>query len=138
DDAGKLEAQSGNILNNLANGNVPLGNFFGNGAWSLLDLIFAVIAAVLSIYLIVGAVLKRRRDQGIDSYTEEEVKQQGNVLKVLAIAAGVLTIVVWLILDDLSTPVTWINKWTLPVVIIFIVHIAAFFAYKIRAHKIAD
>jgi hypothetical protein len=35
----------------------------------------------------------------------------------------VLTPVVWLFVDDLSTPMVWINKWTLAVGICFLLHL---------------
>jgi hypothetical protein len=54
------------------------------------------------------------------------------VLRVLAIFFGILTLVVWLVLDILELPMAWVNRWTVDVGIVFIVHLALFIAYKVR------
>jgi hypothetical protein len=148
-DQAKYDAQTGNIFNDLANGNVPLGNFFSSNAWSLLSLIMSLVAVVISILLIVGAIARKRREDNEDELTgyardggvrdeEEERRRRGKMLKVATIILGILTPIVWLILDDLSLPMAWINKWTLFVGIVFILHIVVLVVYKVRKHEYAE
>jgi uncharacterized repeat protein (TIGR02543 family) len=136
----KLEAQTGNVFRDISNGNVPGGSFLSTGTWSLLDLLLAIIAAVIAIFLIIGMLAKKRREQNIDTFTEKEVrKYKGTVLGAIAVIAGIITVVVFLVSENLNTPAAWVNQWTLPVVIVFAVHIAFFAAYNIRVRKpIAD
>jgi uncharacterized repeat protein (TIGR02543 family) len=133
----KIEAQTGNLFTDLADGNIPYGDFKGKGAWSVLSLILSLLALIISVLLAIGAFFRRRqRDE--DDHTEQDNDKQrkrGKILKVLTIVVGILTPIVWLILDNLNQPMVWINKWTLIVAIFFIVHIALLLVYKIRSGR---
>jgi uncharacterized repeat protein (TIGR02543 family) len=141
-DAVKLEAQSGNLFRDLANGNVPLGNFYGKGAWSLISLILSLIAIIISVLLAIGSAARHSERRALEQYgeTEEakEKRKRTGVLKALTMIAGVLTLVVWLILDDLTLPMVWLNNWTIFVGIVFIVHLIFFTIYKARNGKEED
>jgi uncharacterized repeat protein (TIGR02543 family) len=133
-DVSKLEAQTGNLFNDIGSGNVPLGNFLGKGAWSLVSLILSFIGVVVSACLIAGAALARRRkDEEVFNTEEDQYRRKGGFLRALAVIAGILTAVIFLILDDLSAPVVWVNQYTIIVGIVFIVHI--FFAVIYKARK---
>ncbi|MDR0854295.1 MAG: leucine-rich repeat protein [Clostridiales Family XIII bacterium] len=140
EDQQRLEAQTGNILIDFANGNIPLGWFGAKGAWSLLSGIMSIVAAVISIFLVIGVFAKRRRSHEAHkiAYGYEEIKKRrgrGKLLKALTCLAGVATPIVWLILDDLSQPMVWVNKWTLFVGIVFIVHLFLLVVYKLRSTR---
>jgi uncharacterized repeat protein (TIGR02543 family) len=122
-DIEKITLQSGNLFIDLANGNVPLGNPGVKGAWSLLSLIFSVMAVAIVISLFFGRI-QRRKEQ---------------LLRMLAIMAGSLTLLVWLILDDVgllisgqSQPTAWVDKWTLFIGALFAAQVALFLAYRLR------
>jgi membrane protein implicated in regulation of membrane protease activity len=140
EDVVKFSRQTKNIFSDIANGTVPLGNILGRGAWSLLSLILSLIAVIIAIVLIVRALVKRRRKDDEDM-TEEELheeeadekyRKRGKTLRMLAIITGVLTPIVWLIFDNLNQPMAWINRWTIIVAFVFIVHIAILIAYRVR------
>jgi uncharacterized repeat protein (TIGR02543 family) len=144
EDRVKLDNQTGNLIRDLFGNNVPLGNFFAEGAWSLLSLLLSLIAIIISVLLIIWTVFKRKdKDAHREVYTEEgyEAKRKSNaaILRALTIIVGVLTPVVWLILDNINLPMAWINKWTLYVGIVFIVQIALLIVYKVRNnHNVND
>jgi uncharacterized repeat protein (TIGR02543 family) len=115
----KLDAQTGNPFTDLANGNVPLGGLGFSGAWSLLSLLMSLVAVVISVLLLIGAFFRKNR-------------KRGRILKIATVIVGVLTAIVWIVLDDFSLPMAWINKWTLYVGIVFIVHIVLLVVYKLR------
>jgi uncharacterized repeat protein (TIGR02543 family) len=131
EDTSKLKAQTGNIFGDLANGNVPLGNFRALGAWSLLSLILSLIGAILAIALVLRAAgRKRTREEEYLEDTAEEDKEEivqrearkkrrRRILRALAVLFGVITGIVWLILDDLTLPMTWINTYTPYVILCF-------------------
>jgi uncharacterized repeat protein (TIGR02543 family) len=114
-DEAKIEAQTGNIFADIANGNVPLGNLLAKGAWSLLSMIFAVLALVMAITMIVG-----------------RKNEQNRILRILAICFGLLTPIIWVILEDFSQPVAWINQHTIIIAIIFAITVAQFLFYRVR------
>jgi preprotein translocase subunit SecG len=141
-DIAKFEDQTGNLFTDLIRNKIPLGNIFGKGAWSLLSLLLSLIAVVCSVLLILWTVIRRRRrDDGHDrdTYADENgetvKKKNAGILRALTVIAGVLTPIVWLILDDLNQPMVWINKWTLFVGIVFIVHIVLLLVYKSRNNR---
>ncbi|MDR0854060.1 MAG: InlB B-repeat-containing protein [Clostridiales Family XIII bacterium] len=105
-DAGveKLEAQTGNIITDLANGNVPLGGFAATGVWSLLNMILAIACAVAAFMLAYGAISKR-------SYPASS-----QAIRLIAIASSVITVIVWVILDQLHKPTAWLDGHT-PVIL---------------------
>jgi uncharacterized repeat protein (TIGR02543 family) len=151
-DIAKFEGQTGNLFTDLIRNKIPLGNIFGKGAWSLLSLLLSLIAVVISVLLILWVVIRRRgRDDehDRDTYSEERYaderyaeesgetvkKKNASILRALTVIVGVLTPIVWLILDDLNQPMVWINKWTLYVGIVFIVHIVLLLVYKSRNNR---
>jgi hypothetical protein len=142
-----LRAQTGNIFVDLADGNVPVGNAGSKGVWSLLSLILALAAASISVIMSVGAFFsRRRRDDGeYDmegyagySYDEGGVAREygdrrvrGRAMSALAGIFGALTLIVWRILDSLTTPMTWINQWTLIVAILFAAQVTCIVIYRV-------
>jgi uncharacterized repeat protein (TIGR02543 family) len=150
-DVERLEAQTGNPLQDLFSGNVPLGNGKSSAVWSLLSLILSVIAVVISLLLIIGIFTRKRDDRemdelgdyggsgvGGDGYDREEAekrRRRGRLLKALTCIVGVLTLIVWLLLDNTSLPMAWINRYTPIVAIFFLIHLALFVAYKARKGK---
>ncbi|MDR1778471.1 MAG: isopeptide-forming domain-containing fimbrial protein, partial [Clostridiales Family XIII bacterium] len=120
---------------------------WNNHAWSLVSLILSCIAVVIAIILLVGGLTKRRRDEDYDEVSgaqnattqqqEEREKQhrRGNLLRLLAIIIGILTPIVWLILDDLTLPMALFNVWTIIVAFVFLVHIIFTLLYNARKDK---
>jgi predicted outer membrane repeat protein len=143
DEIQRMEAQTGNIFVDIAAGNVPLGNIIVTVPWSLLSLILSLVAVIISVLLMVGIFLRRKNGKDGDeeqnaTYREdgkeegEEKRSGGGIMRVLTVIAGILTPIVWLILDDLTQPIVWINKWTIVVALVFVLHLIFLFVYKAR------
>jgi hypothetical protein len=126
DDLAKISKQTGNPLSDIANGYVPRGDFKTTGAWSILSLLFSLIAIVVAVLLIVFAVTGRNK------------KAHGRLFRALAIIAGILTPVIWFILDKLNQPMVWINQWTIYVGIVFIITMLLTVIYNIRKNSDND
>ncbi|MDR3304559.1 MAG: leucine-rich repeat protein [Clostridiales Family XIII bacterium] len=126
-----LDSQTGNLISDIANGRVPLGNVLHDDAWSLLSLILSV-AGVISAALILISLVQRRTIfvLAYERETREEKRKAGKFLGIFASAAGVLTLISWLVLDNLNLPVIWINKWTPAVAAVFAIHIILVFLYR--------
>jgi uncharacterized repeat protein (TIGR02543 family) len=128
-DLALMGTQSGNILADIAAGTVPLGNLQVIGAWSLLSLTLAVLALISALILLFSGFVPRRRkvDEGEDS--EATTPGRYLTLKVIALIAGALVAVVWVIFDDISRPMVWINSWTIFVAALFVIHLVVMTAY---------
>lgn len=114
-----FDKQTGNILQDIANGNVPLGNFAYSGSWSLFNLICAVAALIISIITFITIVMNRNKKE------EQSEKKRLNTLKILTIAVGLLTGILFLILENMKLPMTLINQWTPLILAVFIIHLVA-------------
>jgi preprotein translocase subunit SecG len=100
----------------------------------------SLIALVISVLLVVRRLTQRRKEDQSEANMafadeEEERLKRGKVLRILTVIVGVLTPIVWLILDDLRLPMAWINRWTIIVAIFFIVHLVLLIVYKVRRRK---
>jgi hypothetical protein len=117
DDQIRLDAQTGNLFRDLANGNVPLGGFFASGSWSLLSLLLAMVAIIMSALLIIGAAAKR----------------SAGFLRILTIIIGAIVPIAYFLLDDMSQSMVIINQYTLLIGVIFLVQVVMLILHKRRS-----
>jgi len=89
-------------------------------SWSLLSLILSVAAVLVAAMLL---VLKRMRKRGA---------------RLLAVIFGILTPVVWLILDWPLQTMAWVNQSTIIVAIVFAVSLASILVYNARKRDADD
>jgi uncharacterized repeat protein (TIGR02543 family) len=137
----KFAAQTGNPIVDLFRGNVPLGNVKFEGAWSLLSMLMSLVAVVVAVLLVLGAIVRRRdedeiagqarNDAGYNNDAAGDYRRRGKILRVLTIVLGVLTPVVWFVLDTLNQKVVWINKFTVYVGIVFVATVVLLVVYKV-------
>ncbi|MCL2134138.1 MAG: InlB B-repeat-containing protein [Candidatus Bathyarchaeota archaeon] len=119
--------------------------------WALVNLIISVIGLILAIILIIAAILWRKQKQKttskqqkqqnttknqytskqsdeIENETEnEKMKQrQRRLLWLLTgVIMGILGIIVFILTEDMTLPMQYVDKWTIVNAIIFIVEIIA-------------
>jgi hypothetical protein len=141
DDVALIDGQGDNPFANIANGQTPLGGFSVEGVWSFLSLILSAVAVVIAIFFVIGFAMKRSRVkqyENIGVYDSEALalaKKRGNLLRLLTVLFGVLTLVTWLILDDFTVGMVWINANTIIVGVFFIVTVVLCGATNARKAK---
>jgi hypothetical protein len=125
----------------IGSAGVPLSTLAAVNVWSLLSMILAFISVLISVLLSIEAVVGKKNatnPTNYGTYYEQEetrkIQKQRGMLRNLAIIAGFLTLTVWLISDDPLLPMAWINRWTILVVVIFIVHVALFIEFKLQSN----
>jgi hypothetical protein len=132
------EPEADDDLRDVDGSGTPLEGFHRADAWSLLSLLMSLIALLLSVMLIFCRIMRRRGEETDwneygDEYEDEcESERNAYIARILTIVFGILTPVVFLILDDMHQPIGWINRWTPLVGLVFLVHIALFIVYKLR------
>jgi uncharacterized repeat protein (TIGR02543 family) len=131
----QLQAQTGNPFVDLANGNVPLGSTAVQGAWSLLSLIVSLLALFSTLALVLSGLIRRRKHEQDTSEGSAHKTSPYLILMIVAAVVGVLTPVVWLVLDTLSQPMVWINSWTVFVIAFLVLHLALLVASVIVRRK---
>jgi uncharacterized repeat protein (TIGR02543 family) len=103
---------------NISGDGALLGGFAATGVWSLTSLILSTVALLLSIAAIVRRFL--RKDESGDENTD---RKSGTIPLIATVATGLLTGILWFILDDFDKPMAWISCSTLYVALLFIAHI---------------
>lgn len=135
-DQARVDAQTGNPIRDLLNGNVPLGSLAQRGAWSLVSLLLSLAGFFSAVLLLVALLIERKNNMAEDSDTPpapalEEAndardmrEKRTRLLQTLAIVFGALTGLLFLLLDRLSLPMVFINRWTWLIALVFVAHIA--------------
>ncbi len=129
--------QSGNPLTDIFNGRVPTGGLDVVSAWSFVSLLLGVLGFFLSVLLLVTGLAKKRRgdDEQDIRYAQETGSDAASAsndtthigaqprrplaLWLLSIFAGLLPGALFLLLDDISQPMVWFNRWTLLIAAVF-------------------
>lgn len=112
---------------NVSGGLVPLGGLQEVNAWSLLSLLMAIAGALVSVAVFVSMFAKRKSEDDCAEENEEQQEDAAHnrrrIVKTLAVVAGLLVGVVFLVLDNLNNPVVLVNKWTPWIGLVFAAHI---------------
>ena len=105
--------------------------------WALINLICAILTVLFGLLLLIS---KRHKDE--DDKEDDETKQQtttnedeekeqekkrGLFTRVLAVLIAIVSVVFFLVTEDLSLPWTWTDQWTIWMVVIGLVQIVVFF-----------
>jgi uncharacterized repeat protein (TIGR02543 family) len=105
---------------NIGNNGIPL---FGKAGynWALLNLILAILGLLAAIAAIVRS---RRKDKEEDEYGDKENRRKARKTWVIvSIAAAILGVIVFILTEDMSLPMAWLDKWTIVNAVLFIVGI---------------
>ena len=106
--------------------------------WALINLICAILTVLFGLLLLIS---KRHKDEDDDDEEDDETKQQTNnddeeneqekkrglFTRVLAVLIAIVSVVFFLVTEDLSLPWTWTDQWTIWMVVIGLVQIVVFF-----------
>ena len=104
--------------------------------WALINLICAILTVLFGLLLLIS---KRHKDEDDDEEDEtkqqtnnddeenEQEKKRGLFTRVLAVLIAIVSVVFFLVTEDLSLPWTWTDQWTIWMVVIGLVQIVVFF-----------
>lgn len=130
----RLAEQTGNLIEDLGNNAVPLSNFSG-GAWSLLSLMVAITSLCATIVMLLRSFIKRRvRSEEVEAKADADVynRQEGQskqsrwtLARTISMLLGLLPGFLFLLLDDISMPVAFVNQNTPWVLLGLVVFLAA-------------
>ena len=97
---------------------------FGENSWSLVSLILTVLGAVLGVLTAIRFVQKKKEERydDFDTYyddMEEKTKRNRTLFFIATIVTAIIGIMVFLIFNDIRTPLVLVNIWTILNAIIF-------------------
>ncbi|MDR0886958.1 MAG: hypothetical protein LBN22_11535 [Clostridiales Family XIII bacterium] len=143
-DQARLADQTGNIFTDIGKGNVPLGNFQAQGTWSLLSMLLSVLSIVSVILFEMYRLIQKRHDIDVNVYNDtdfdndintKDTKKKRTILGIIAAIFAFATPIAWLILDDTSLKMSWINNHTAFVAVLFVLYVVAIAAFAISNKK---
>ena len=106
--------------------------------WALINLICAILTVLFGLLLLISKRHKDEDDDEEDDETKdqtttnddeesEQEKKRGLFTRVLAVLIAIVSVVFFLVTEDLSLPWTWTDQWTIWMVVIGFVQIVVFF-----------
>ena len=100
--------------------------------WALINLICAILTVLFGLLLLISKRHKDEEDEtkqqtNNDDEEKEQEKKRGLFTRVLAVLIAIVSVVFFLVTEDLSLPWTWTDQWTIWMVVIGLVQIVVFF-----------
>ena len=104
--------------------------------WALINLICAIVTVLFGLLLLISKRHKNKDDEEDETKdqtttNEDEEKEQekklGAFTRVLAVLIAILSVVFFLVTEDMSLRWTWTDQWTIWMVVIGLVQIVVFF-----------
>lgn len=98
------------------------------GSWALLNLIATILTAVVAIILMLAK--HKKEDKEDKNYAEGKVTVQSTRrrwTKVVSVLVSIIAIVLFILTEDMSLPMAIVDKWTILMVVIFLVQVVIFF-----------
>ncbi|MDR0851888.1 MAG: hypothetical protein LBN36_05290 [Clostridiales Family XIII bacterium] len=134
-------SETGNSSQDFLDDNVPLDAPTAEDAWSLLSLLLSIIALLIAAVLLVALFFKH--NEAADSDGQEAAAQETDVrgrkstavFRVLTILAGILTPIVWIVLERFTEQFVFINRWTLFVAIAFVIELVLLTIFLVVHHR---
>ena len=104
--------------------------------WALINLICAIVTVLFGLLLLISKRHKNKDDEDDetkdqtttnDDEESEQEKKRGAFTRVLAVLIAILSVVFFLVTEDMSLRWTWTDQWTIWMVVIGLVQIVVFF-----------
>ncbi|WP_302129977.1 InlB B-repeat-containing protein [Holdemanella biformis] len=106
--------------------------------WALINLICAIVTVLFGLLLLISKRHKDEDDEEEDDETkqqattnedeeQEQEKKRGLFTRVLSVLIAIVSVVFFLVTEDMSLAWTWTDQWTIWMVVIGLVQIVVFF-----------
>ncbi len=121
------EEVQANTQVNIEDANLPLS--LRNGTWALLNLLLTIFTALLSLILLIGYFVgKRREDEDEDE--EMQLKRKG-IQRVFSIAFALASVIIFILTQDMTMDMIFVDRYTIIFVVVALFQIIlGFFSKK--------
>ena len=102
------------------------------GAWALINLIATILTVLISLILLIMAIINKRKE---DDDLEIKNKMPGRIISIII---AILSIIIFIFTENMSLPMIWVDKWTLLMVLIFIVQFLIMILCKHKEEEIEE
>lgn len=126
--AGSQGPDDGDPTVQIEDPDAPLTNLDEGRAWALLNLILSIIGLIISIALLVRYLVKRNREEddaqdAAKNQTAQERRKKDHVFTILTIVTGIVSIIVFILTENMRYPMVIVDAWTILMAVFFIAQI---------------
>ena len=112
------------------------------GYWALLNLVITIVVTILSIILWIAYFFKKKDDEEEEDKEEEQVETEDEEkeeetkikkktwLRILSILLAIVTIIAFILTEDMTLTMAFVDKWTILMIILLIIQILIVFFSK--------
>ncbi len=102
------------------------------GAWALINLIATILGCIIAL---IAICLQKKSDN--EEYTEDEKSdiRKMRFTKIASFLIGIISIIIFVLTEDMSLPMILVDKWTILMIILFIIEIVYFYIIKIYSDE---
>ncbi|NBK97458.1 MAG: hypothetical protein EOM50_05490, partial [Erysipelotrichia bacterium] len=104
----------------------PKGKLDG-GSWALINLVCTVATILLGLFLLISKRKKEEVKEDENRMDEEELreeKRRGMFTRILSILVSILSVIVFVLTENMTLPMVFVDKWTTTMLAITLVQIA--------------
>lgn len=150
---GLIEPDNGEGSETLPPNEVPLANPNEGAAWSLLNLIMSLISLFAGIVLLISMLRRRGQNQSdavdetdVDDGDQQPASSERNStqrkrllgLRIPAMLLGLVPGILFLILEDIRLPMTWVTQWSPIIGAVFIIHMVLLLVHYVITKRAKD
>ncbi len=108
------------------------------GSWALINLITTILSVIIALGMLLTGLFKKTYEKEDTENDEEDNEDRGKhkKSKIFGILPAVLSVMLFIMTEDIRLPMVLIDKWTIPMVIILIISIIL--AYLTKNKKKED
>lgn len=111
----------------------------GRGSWALINLLSALGTMVLAIILL---FVKNKKDEENDeeNMNEEDTKaaKRNKMYKALSIAVAVLSVIVFVLTENITLKMVYVDKYTVVMIALLVVNAICFFVGRKGEEQVED
>ena len=104
----------------------------GRGSWALINLIATVVGVILAIVLLASKHQKTEEDE--ENAEEETEYTRRRKWKVISTITAIVSVIVFVLTENMRLPMVLVDKWTLLMVVFFIINAACLYMGR-RFHE---
>lgn len=105
--------------------------------WALINLICTILSCIIAAVLL---FVKKKTDDEEEEYTDEEKKDIRGIrrFKIYSILVGIISVIAFILTEDMTLPIILIDKWTILMVILLLVNVINIFVMRNKSKEEDD
>ena len=103
-------------------------------AWALVNLICMILTVVIGVYEFVVFLRKHKDDEKLSEEQNEKLRKRRKN-KVWDLVPAVGSVVAFILTEDMRLPMTWVDKWTILMVVILLISGAVGYMTRLKEKK---